>query len=410
MRLKVLLNPLFVIPSLFLAQALFWLLFMPEVPTIPGVAPRYESEVALLKWFALFTPFVIGIATGVMAPLRGTRCTDSAVPVRTRRYIWRLISVTLLATLLGEMVYIRDVIANPELLKRGFEEGNLAIVGEEVRTQRIIGISSLNNLFILPVALLALIAMDPRAPGGERKRAIKWLWLVGLFTLFHSLFLAARMFMVYFVLVILGAYLLVNSHRRFSLKALLSLFVLMIGVIWVGELLRGGLAYARSTSRDLVSVDVQKHIFERLIQGYIAADFNNALVLLDCVPSGSLFSTTALASLLKIDASYSDCPNWKSLYGTVNVLALWWFDFGYWAVLVAGIIGWFIGFSYRIALSSRAFGLSSALYLIVYPGLFSILRINYFGLSIFLLPAATWFLAFVISQGLVSLRQRVVAK
>jgi hypothetical protein len=138
LKLKVLLNPLFVIPLLFLAQALFWLLFMPEVPTIPGVAPRYESEGALLKWLALFTPFVIGIATGVMAPLRGTRSTDSAVSVRTRRYTWRLISATLLVAFLGEMVYIRDVIANPELLKRGFEEGNLAIVGEEVRAQRII--------------------------------------------------------------------------------------------------------------------------------------------------------------------------------------------------------------------------------------------------------------------------------
>jgi len=163
-------------------------------------------------------------------------------------------------------------------------------------------------------------------------------------------------------------------------------FLLLIGATWTGELLRSGLYYSRLASLPLTSREVHSYVWQRLVQGYLAADFNNALVILDCKPALQVLYTTMFAFILKNPYSYKECPNWESSYGTVNVLALWWFDWGYGAFIVAFMVGMALGVFYRWR--SYVFELDSRglFFLIAFPGLFSIIRINYFFLTIFVLP------------------------
>lgn len=392
MNRRILLNPLLVVSILFGSQALLWFALMPAVPTLPGAAPRYESPVALTKWLVLLVLLLLGIGLGIyLTPFHLKKAMSSGTPLKNRsKFWWRLVYVSLAISLVGELVYVRQILQDPSLLLEALEAQNLTLIGEAVRAQKVVGLSSLNNLFVFPTAVLSMLLFHPALDVGKKSRAGWWLLLIGAFVFVHSIFLAARMFFVYYTLTVFAMYLTLRGEKRLMLR-LVTLVVLMLAlVVWLGELFRGGWLYAKANDIPLFSTEVQKHVLERLVQGYLAADFNNALVILDCTPSMSFVSTTSFAFLAPSTPQYSDCPSWSSVYGTVNFLALLWYDWGEFSFLLIPLMGWIIGFAYR--LGQLAFTLSplGLLYALIYPGLFSVTRINYFFLSAFVVPFTFW--------------------
>ena len=391
MNLRRLVHPGFLIALLFVGQFLFWYLFMPEVPTLQGAAPRYVSPSALLRWALLFFLLESGVYLGALVPLSsGAHRVPVAAKQRVRLW-WSWGLGVLAIAFLGEIVYVRVLIQNIDFLGVAIAKGNLAMLGERVRAARIVGVSSLNNLFLLATAIFAALSFHPFLPVKTAVRARRWLLGLGVAVLLHSLFLAARMFFVYYSLVVLAAYMVYGSllkKRRISLRSIFLIVLVLLMVVWLGELLRGGLAFAKLNSLPLLSAKVQTYIWDRLVQGYLAADFNNALIVLDCEPSMKLWSTTMFSGPLGIQATYKQCPYWESAYGTVNVLALWWYDWGWAALFIAFVKGFAIGFFYRLRTRLLELRPEGLYYLIVFPGIFAITRINYFFLTIFVIPFA----------------------
>mgnify|MGYP000554335559 CR=1 FL=1 len=403
MRLVDILNPLYIVVFLFGAQFLIWLLFMPDVPDIPLAAPRYSSADAIFKYVVLLLLFLAGICLGKMMAASfhkgedhssiGYNVPDSVLVSRARS-LRRFAIMTLTATVLGEMIYVRDVLLNPSVIGEAFEQGTLSIVGEIVRSGRILGVTTLNNLFVIPAAIFSLLSFHPvtnRIMPRRARQARLSLVVIGITVLLHSLLFAARMFFVYYIVVVFAGYAVLHFRRRLRrwiLLAIIAMILLSLLVVWSGELLRSGLRYARHIGAPLWSTEVQRFVLRLLIQGYVAADLNNALIIFDCEPGGNGISTTLLGRLLAPGISYANSPAWQSGYGTVNVLALWWFDVGWGACVLAPFMGWIIGWAYIIALRTLSdlhpLGLY---YMLMFPGLFAITRINFYFLSIFVLPA-----------------------
>lgn len=390
MTKRFLTHPGSVVAALFLGQLLFWYLFMPEQATLEGAASKYSSSAALLKWVLLFSLLEVGIILGTLIPIPHRFRITSWVQEWHIRFWWRWALVILSVTLLGELIYIRIFLQNPELFRESLIQRNLAILGEQVRSERVVGISSLNNLFILAAAILAVLGLHPLVPKPWAFRARCWLAGLGLAVLLHAIFLAARMFFVYYLLVVLAAYL---TLRKVSAGLILRTFIILVVLLWAGELFRGGAVFAKANELPLTSLEVQAYIWERLVQGYLAADFNNALIVMDCDPSMQLWSTTMLAGPLGLQPTYDQCPGWQSVYGTVNVLALWWHDWGWSALVLAFAMGFVFGALYKLRLAIRQLRPEGLYYFLAFPGLFSIIRINYFFLTIWVVPFL--FLTFV---------------
>jgi hypothetical protein len=398
-------DPLWILSLALAAQALVWWLWMPVVPTIEGAAPRYFTTAALVRYAALFACLVGGILMGKLAAgsLVRRRGADawSVAPGRLASFE-RVARWALLLSLAGEVVYVLPLFRHPEILQAALAGGGLTPIGDFVKSQRVIGLSSLNNLFVVCVAVYALLAFHPRVEAPVRRRHRLHLVLLGVVVLAHALLLTARMFFVYYVTVLLAAFLLTREGddpklRRVIWRTLAALAV----VVWLGETLREGANYGRLHDVSAFSPQAQAYVGSRLVEGYIGADFNNAMVLLASRPSMKLVSTAEVfrrvaeaAGLGVGTADFGSLPQWKSSFATVNVLGLWWFDAGWLAAGIAVAVGWWLGGTYVVA--RRGIGhlpFPALFFLISYPGLFSMTRVNYFGLTIFVAPFA--FLMFV---------------
>jgi len=393
MRKRFILDPFWVIFGLFALQALLWWFFMPQVPTIFGAASRYRGDSALLRFLLLWMALLAGVSIGKMAGVTWQKRTNNQsdhLSTGWVKFLSSFAAYTLLISLAGELVYVREIIANPALIREAFDAGTLALVGEQVNEVRIVGFSSLNNLFIIPSAIYAMIMFHPDMGPVAVKKARFRLILIGTISVLHALIFAARMFPVYFVLIVFAAYLLVmpNSHRL-TWRNILKTVGFMGAIIWVGELLRGGLWYATNYGVGVFSAETQRHVIDLFVQGYFAADFNNALVLLDHNSSYQFFSTTMLGEFLSGFDSYTLIHGWTSAFGTVNVLGLWWYDWGLWAYGLSLIVGALLGVAYKVAeKASGRISLVTLCFVIAYPGIWSLTRINYFFLTIFVIPVA----------------------
>jgi len=202
--------------------------------------------------------------------------------------------------------------------------------------------------------------------------------------------------------------------RRF-VKFTFTGAILFIGIIIAGEMLRYGYHYAASHQTSVLTLDVFLHTIEYLLQAYIGSDLNNTFVILDSKPSMQYVSTASglsfIFSLLGMEfSSYNSLPLWTSSYGTVNVIGLWWFDMGWVSFPVACILGYFLGFLYKVVILRKTINVSftTLLFLISYPGFISISRINYYGLTIFIIPLLYIIFSFIFYHLVIPNRKRYI--
>jgi hypothetical protein len=400
-------DPLAISLLIFTVQGLVWWYFMPVTPDMPGTAPKYVGETALTRYFLFLAVWLLAllwghwIASGVHGRGRRGAAPGPADPARRAEhfrqaeYLWKVAKVALAVSVVGELVYVRQLIANPSLLIANLEGGYLAGVAGEINQQSVGTASTLVNLWPVPCVIFAAFAFNAALPASLRRKARNGLWGMGAWAFAQSIVLSARMIFIYFLLILTAAFLLQGTRGKRPLRLLAGVGVGAVLIVWLGETLRTGFYYATVSGKSAFSPEIQGLIWTHLIEGYFASDFNNAQILMGCPPSmtfvRSAVSIAGLASKLFGLPMYGYdyyCPEFVSAFATINVFGLWWFDAGWFGLLYALALGVWIGYTYHTVVrqpSVPSFNL--CYYLITFPGIISLTRLNYFGLNIFIRPA-----------------------
>jgi hypothetical protein len=404
-----LIDPVRIIPVIFSIQLIIWLIFMPENGNMEiGVAPKFVAFEAVAIYILLFISLWNGLILGkiyINSVQFNSKTVHHLASENTLKFYIRIAGVAILLVGIGELVSVRNVIFDAQFLKSAINGNGFVVFGAQIRNDSLKGITTLVNLFIVPTTIYGIIAFGRSYPSQLRKKYKKFLIVIGLFVLIHSILFAARMFFIYFLLIIIG--ILILEYRPNSirfLKILLALILLGSSTIVIGELLRYGWQYAVSHEKQFYSFEVINTTVQYLLQAYIASDLNNAMVIFASDPSYQMVST---AQFFKMFISpffalefyeYGSLPLWTSKHGTVNVLGLWWFDWGWASFIIAFFIGFFLGMIYQIVIKKGTLrvSFSTLFFLIGYPGFFSISRMNYYGLSIYILPLSYLFFMYII--------------
>lgn len=378
---------------------------MPSVPEIYGIAPRFEQENAILKFILLLLILMTGLLLGkvVANTFNKSERKIGNELTHVKRFAG-IAALALLLALVGEAFYIRNIIFDRSLLQSALDESGVAVIGEAAREDSITGLTSLVNLFMIPVAVYGIFAIGRIYPLKVRRKYAKYLTVLGVFVALHSLLLAARMFLVYFVLILFSIYLLeYRPHSRRFVRWVVLGIGLGILIIVGGELLRYGWQMSQRSGEPVLSAPILVATVQYLVQAYIASDMNNAFILLNAEPSYQIVSSAHLISMVASSLfgmeyyEFSSVPYWTSRYGTVNVLGQWWFDLGWLSIIWALLIGMVLGALYQTVYRRTQLRASytTLLYLFCFPGFFALSRLNYYGLSIFVLPSFFLFLAYV---------------
>jgi hypothetical protein len=397
------LNPLVLSAVVFGVQAFVWWKWMPVVPTVPGAAPRFESGTSVFRYLVYLTVWIQAIIIAELVfrrAIRGQR-GDQTDWAEGWRYLRRVATVALWLSAIGELLYIRDLIGNPEVLFEAIRTGTFVRIGESAREERLVGLSSLNNLFVIPVAVHSMTLFGQDAAAGARRASRRVVVGIGVAVLLHAFLFIGRQLFVTYVTIVGGAFLLSRGQRRLSARWSLTVVLVVVGLLWLGETARSGLYYARRQGVSAFSEKAQEYVGRRLVEAYFAADFNNAMVLLQCRPpydlvNGTMWRTPA-AWLGHEVTSYHTCPQWHSRFRTATIFSLWWWDLGWYGLIAAALLGGWLGGLYVLATDRRtANPWVVVLYLLTVPGIAAVGRINFFAETSYVLPLAFLGLAWLV--------------
>jgi hypothetical protein len=387
---------------------------MPDQPTVPFALPKYHSVEAAFRYVALLGVLLAAVWLGSWATGVLSRHEDATFSAPSKRRVARALRLARLATVLsvvGEVVYAREIIANPQLLLTAAAQGDFILAANVAQAGTIAGLTSLANLFVVGTAIFAILLFNAHTELPTKRTARRWLMLIGMIVTAHALLLGARMFVLYFLSIIAAAYVL-NAGKRVRSSIICWTIAASVLLIWVGATMRDAGLYAARENVSVLSARAQGYARDVLVQHYLAADFNNAMVLLDCRPSMTYVGSTMLAGLSSLgNETYLNCPLIAETHGTINVLAQWWQDLGWVSLTIAGIVGVWLGSAFKRARhESDHLGIGTLGFLISFPGIFSMLRVNYFFQSIFVFPflflMCVWFIRWGLRSGRVPLAAR----
>jgi|GEM_PF-3599744 len=393
--LSLLLNPIFIISLIFGIQFFVWLFFMPSISNFVGVSNKFVSYDSILKYILFFALFVTGTLFGkiIVLSLSKTNVKAQTDDFNEINFYKSVAFIAFLLFLFGEVIYIRVIFYDPQIIISSLKNG-FTVLGNYTHNNTLLGLSSLNNLFLIPTIIWSYFALSKNFSKRVSRKYKNLLFALGLIIVLHGLFLAGRMFIVYYFLILFGSFIIFSDSkiRRKILKYFVIIVIILIISIFVGEYLRSGILYSKVTGNSIFSSETFNYVSNRLLLAYLSSDLNNAMIILDSKPSMQLVSTAgSIATIVKIFGinfrSYASLPLWTSMYGTVNIFGLWWWDWGWLTIFISFFCGIWIGSIYELMIAnSNNISIESMLFLITYPGFFSLSRINYFGLSIYILP------------------------
>jgi hypothetical protein len=385
-----LLNPLLPVAATFGFGFLFWYLFMPDTSMVVGVAPRHESSAGYFLFFLFFSSFFAGMLAANANPVPSRQ--TASLPNHT----WLTIGwVALVITLVADYLYLRSGVGSLEGAT-SYVDAIHSFSGA-VRENSSFGATSLNNLFPLPLVIGAGIAMGRRPTlFSERLQGTAMAGVILLLTLAHGATGFGRIWFLFSILTLFVVWILERRPRlRIQVMALTGAIVMGGAFIVIMELLRNVGLTAQAANLNFTDTRILRLAFLTLSQAYVASDVNNAMVVFDCHAAGFLVSTfDVIAKFLESGfgmhfPNYSGCPGWTSMFGTINFLALMWWDWGYIATIVLFAIGFGIQKVYVHAIAPSA-GISFAevLFPNVLFGAMHLTRTMFIGSTEFLLPSA----------------------
>jgi hypothetical protein len=398
----ILLNPLFPVLTTFLGGFLVWYFFMPESSFVPGIAPRHASPDSYFRAFVAFSAFLGGMVFANGPRRRG----QTLEPISDNTWLticWALCVIVLIA----DYLYLRSgfgAIGDSDTTSYVDQIHSFA---NTVRDESSFGVTSLNNLFPIPLYVGATLAMTTRRVGIlVRLQGMAIALTMSAMTLLHGAVGFGRIWFLFTLLCIFAAWVI---ERRPPLKrqivTVLIVSVVAAAFIFIMELLRNVGLTAQATNLDFTDPRILRLAFLTLTQAYVASDINNAMIVFDCHPPMQMISTIDVAAKSWSGfgggplASYSDCVGWTSMFGTVDFLAMLWWDWGYMALIVAFAIGFAIQSSYRVAMEPRnGIAISRILFPNVLFGAMHLTRSMFIGNTEFIIPAGALLTIYAIDR------------
>ncbi|MDE3840216.1 hypothetical protein C0966_12765 [Bacillus methanolicus] len=384
-------NPFFMIPTIFVMQFLIWYIFMPDNSYLEGVKPKEHNFLSIFRFLILMISMVTGFFFAKIL-LKKENLFQIKTRVNTNFYIIINI-ICFFIFLIGEFFYLKSALnlISSINIQSLLNEG-ISVYAKEVINNRIIGLSSLNNIFIIPLAISSLLLFSKEPSNKIRYFSIFVILFIGAVTLFHALFLAGRMFFIYYVVVISCCHALFKP-KKIKISSIIIVLLTLILIVIFAEFFRYGIIFSQRNGVALFSTDTLLAIIEYISIAYISNDVNNTMIALANDSSLQLVSSSpvlkGVLSLIGIN-NFMDIFSFNHLprgHGTVNFLGLIWFDFGWAGIAVGFLVGFFCQYYYIKACSSSAIISTDILiFVTISPALYSISRINYFGQTIFLLP------------------------
>lgn len=366
---------------IFSIQFFIWMVFMPNSLNLElkkyGIANKYISNISIFRFLFFYLMFIFFIFIGTKIKFKS--------PKINFKYLNKYKNFLIVIWILAELISIRVLLFNPLKCLRLFLDGKFSIVLNLIRSQ-IFFTETLVNLFPLILSISLFFYFNSY----KKRNNLFIIIIIFLGTLINGLFLFKRMHFVYFFLIII--YFLIKNKKIKFFKIIKYLIILAVLIIF-GEMLRFGMLYAANEGKSLLSASVFKMVIHYLLTAYISSDFNNAMVIFNAESSYQLISTASpffQKLLLKITGefkTYNTIENWNSGYGTVNSLALWWYDFGIFTIIICLIMGIIIGIVYSNAKTLKnKYSNIQIIAPIIFIGNFMLFRFNSFLATAILIP------------------------
>jgi hypothetical protein len=372
---------------------------MPDKSVVMGVSDKVISSVALYRYGLFVFAFLAGTLLCKVSRVNRQHNICGDHESRLGRFNFNLQTQLKLANiafwlfLFAEIIYLFPLIGEySSTIQISMSSGFSALYYIVEDNPPLI--SSFANVFPYPLIVYSYIALNTDAHYVRTNKYRTRLLLMASVIIFHSIFAAKRMFLIYFVIIVSLSYFIKHKGVKQFLPKILMIGIATFGAIYFAELLRYGITISNRLATPLFSREVFLTTFNYLMNAYIYSDINNTMVILKEDSLYQIISTSSelfrigITRLFSLEfLGYGTLAGWDSLFGTVNIFGLLWHDLGVWGYFVMFSIGYFSEFFYEKA-SSSVSGLNTSMmmYIIFVVGIISSMRFNFFGQTIFLLP------------------------
>lgn len=377
-------NPIYIILFMYSFQFIIWFFFFKEANNLYLVwKEEYFSLSAISKHLLFIMVLIFSIFFGMSVAYKNARVNkkNTFFNIKINWFIYILIFIFLL----GELSIFFTLMKNFSSLLNSLQSHSMTVFTYYFRDHKPV-ISTLVNIFPLVTILIVF--------NKHFKNKFFWLFVIGFLLLIQSLFLTARILIVNYIILLSVAYGIKNSIRISLKKIFFFTFVILL-VILISELLRSGIIYSMHEHISLFSLKNINFVIHYLLTAYIGSDVNNSMIFYDSNPTLNIVYGTS--PFLQNVFNGIAHPYELSLIHpierdrTMNLLSMLWIGWGYLAIPVIAIIGFFSGYSYVNGVKKKN-NYWLVIYLIFFPAILFSLRQNYFVQPFFIYPLFLFFI------------------
>lgn len=384
--IKNLINPLLIILILYFFQFLIWLLFFDRFKKdvyLLGSVPTYFTASSFIKYQLFFIVFVFSILVGILYANSFFRINDNS-NIKFSPIAKFLANFFFFIVLISEVFIIYQAINTEihEVFIKGFVIFVYASIQKEDSYLR-----TLLNFGLFPTLYFY-------AKFGFKSKRLMLLLLVYLI---NAIFLAQRHLFVVIIMGLLLVFLKRNGYiyKKIKLKNIILGLILLYSFWIFTEIFRYGIFNSYIKGIPLFSYENLIDVLKYNIAAYLSKDFNNAMIAFDSTPSFAL-SSTGSKLLLKISEFLLGPSEYIPVidpgpYGTVNLLALIWIDWGYAGIFIISTIGFISGYFYVLFIRTNSF-INMFFFCLLFTSLISSIRVNYFFSNFFVYNLLTFIL------------------
>jgi len=380
---KNIIDPLFFTVSIFLLQFLFWWLFFPDLPSVADGNNKYIGYTSFFLYLLLMLSFILG---GILG--RGAANSFSNDLYISNYSLFRWAKFSLVLTIIAFSFKFAQVLTKPDMIFDILNTGGVNRLAQGLNNTQT-GIGFLSLFWIFPSGIFAFLFFSE---SNLKIKAKKYFYFTFLLVLFYSILNMTRTAFITYFLINCCCYLFAKKIR-IKITTLFMVIIFLLFFYWANSLLRTGILYSSTNNVGLFSFEVQAVLFQEFVEKYVAGEINNALIVMNhqADPLSNLLYGTAFHSF---GNSYAINDYYLN---TQNGFGFWYWQFG---VLGSLVVVFLFSFTWRYSyfLAIRNYKLdymhvSFLHYIFIFPGLYSITRINYFFLFYYLIPI---FIIFII--------------
>jgi len=392
LKAKRLISPLFIIPILFSLVFFIWIIFFPQFKNeVPGLAtvPFYLSDSLLLKYVVLFCVFYFFILFGFSSQWYVTNNKNLEYnnkkgklrypKFKNKSFINYLFFVLFVIVSLQEIYTLIVIFQNYNLftlLSKGFQQAAYVTSQDEENISK----TFYNLLPIVSAFYFRRFFLEQK---NKKNKIITCLIFLISIRLFFS---ASRQITLVIWLIFFLFFVKYKIQKKISVKKLLLILFLLFFLIIFSELFRFGVWNSSIKNISLFSIANINDVTNYIMVAYIGKNVNNAMIFLDSKPTYSM--SYAGSGLFDPIINFLGPEDFIPIHdigphGTVDFIGLLWIGWGWFSIIVLALLGFLIGFAYKRFILFNTLR-SDLLYAIIFPGIISIIRINYFFLNLFI--------------------------